>query len=508
MLARSLAGAVLGIEGRVIRVEADLSRGLPGMTIVWLPDVAIQESRERVRSAIRNSGLTFPLKRMTINLAPAALRKAGGVFDLAIACAVLAASEQLPAGVLDGTVLWGELGLDGTLRAVPGVLPLAADLARLGYERLIVPVENGAEAGLIPGLEIRQAESLHEVVAALRGEEALRTAPRSSPDLDTNWAGPDMADVRGQPVARRAVEIAAAGNHNLVLVGPPGSGKSMLAARVPSILPPLTLAEALEVTRIHSVAGKLPADQPWVARRPFRTPHHTASDISLIGGGSMPRPGEASLAHRGVLFLDEMLEFRRSALEVLRQPMVDGTVVISRAQAVLHYPARFCLVGTFNPCPCGFLGDEERPCSCSPRAIERYRSRLSGPLLDRIDLQVTVPRLGLAALASDTDGEGSVAIRQRVVAARLRQSERLGVAGTNGEMTPPQVRETCSLARPVRHYLDRHARVGRLTARAYEKVIKVARTVADLEAAPAITERHVAEAISYRSLDLQERLAA
>jgi magnesium chelatase family protein len=499
MLARLRTAAVFGVEACPVHVEVDVAFGFPVFTMVGLPDASVRESRDRVKSAIRNSGFEFPAHRVTVNLAPADVRKAGASFDLPIALGILAAQGIVERRHIADLVLLGELSLDGSIHATRGVLPIAAAARREGLAGILLPASNAGEAAIVAGLAVFPVTSLVDAVRALNEPGAYETVVAAPCALAPAHV-PDLADVRGQLLARRALEIASAGGHNLLLVGPPGAGKTMMARRVAGILPSLTFDEALEVTAVHSVAGLLPAGAGLLAARPFRAPHHTISDAALVGGGSQPRPGEVSLAHHGVLFLDEMLEFSRHVLEVLRQPLEEGCVTIARAARTAVFPARFMLAGAMNPCPCGFLGDTVRECRCTPQQIARYRDRLSGPLRDRLDLTVDVPALPPDALSATAAGEASAPIRARVVAARQRQIERYAADGvrTNAELTPALMSRYCVMDTSAARLLS--AAVGRmaLSARGYDRVRKVARTIADLAGAETIAGDHVAEALQFR----------
>ncbi len=500
MLAKVTSCAVVGLDGVLIQVEVDISRGLPSMTIVGLPDTAVQESRERVRAAIKNSGLPFPSERLTVNLAPADIRKAGPAYDLPIAVGILLASEQIYANV-EKCIIMGELSLDGAVRHVSGVLPMANLAKQEGYTTLFVPAEDAPEAALIEGLTVYPVKTLLELVDHLSGHQKLAPfTPSFSLDGPPPVYAVDLAEIKGQEHVKRALEIAAAGAHNMLMTGPPGSGKTLIARSMPGILPKMTIAEALDVTRIYSVADQLPPDEPLIRHRPFRAPHHTVSYAGLIGGGRWPKPGEISLAHRGVLFLDELPEFGSRMLEMLRQPLEDKVVSISRSAGSLCYPANFILLAAMNPCPCGFYTDPEKECTCSVSMVKNYQKKISGPLLDRIDIHVEVPRVPFDKLSDRRVGEPSAAVRERVEAARAVQRERFKGTPlqTNADMGPAEIRQFCALDETGTNLLRTAMRQMHLSARGYHRILKLARTIADLAGAPDILPHHLAEALQYR----------
>lgn len=506
MFVRCYAGAIVGIRAVKVDVEVNIAGGGIGLFLVGLPDNAVKESEQRIRSAFENSEMRMTAKKIVVNLAPANLRKEGSGFDLPIAVSILAATSQIIDDRLADTLFIGELSLDGGVKPVRGVLPIAVMAKESGLKRLVVAAENAAEAAVVEGLDVIAVENLKEVAAFLNAERDIAPTRATIREPEESLAErflEDFADVKGQSHVKRALEIAAAGGHNVLMIGAPGSGKTMLARRMPSILPPMSLEEAVEATKIHSVAGKLGAQSGLLTARPFRSPHHLTSQVALVGGGQSPQPGEVSLAHNGILFLDELPEFGHNVLEVLRQPLEDKTITISRAKYSVEYPANFTLIAAMNPCPCGYYNHPTKECSCPPSAIHRYFSRISGPLLDRIDMHIEVCPVPISDINSEQRKESSSEVRRRVIAARDIQRRRFASTAihSNAMMNSAMLREFCPLGKAERALLERAMERLSLSARAYDRIIKVARTIADLDNAPDITASHIAEAINYRTLD-------
>ncbi len=504
MISKTYTCSLLGVDAILVEIEVDLSSGLPGVNMVGLPDNIVRESKDRVKTAIHNSGYPFPTQRITVNLAPAHIKKEGAGYDLPIAVGILAAQGLVSPARVQEAIFIGELSLDGRVKPISGCLPMAIQARNSGYGEVLLPADNAREAAVVQEIAVLPVTHLGQVMEYLNGRSPITPVAPTLPDSQHREAlyEADFEEVKGQEQTKRGLEVAAAGGHNVLLIGPPGAGKTMLAQRISGILPHLSFEESLETSKIFSVAGLL-NNQPLMARRPFRSPHHTISEAGLIGGGSVPRPGEVSLAHNGVLFLDELPEFRRNVLDLLRQPLEEGCVTIARAAISLTFPCRFMLIAAMNPCPCGYAGDSQRPCSCTAGQVQRYRSRVSGPILDRIDLHIEVPAVKYEDLHSETAAESSMSIRERIMAARALQLERFAgdAIYSNAQMKPRQIKKHCLLDAPCKSLLERAINQLGLSARAYHRILKTARTIADLDREVHIAPHHLLEAIQYRTLD-------
>lgn len=502
MFSKLYSAGMFGLDAFTVDVECDLTQGLPSFDIVGLPGAAVKESKDRVRSALKNSGFEYPVSRITINLAPADIRKEGPIYDLPVLISLLKASRQIDADLSDAVFI-GELSLDGAIRPARGILSMALHAAEQGFKQVYIPYDNAAEASIVKGIQIYAVKTVGQLLLHLKGESILKPIKEGDYPLSSNPKYLDFADVKGQETAKRALEIAAAGGHNVLMIGPPGSGKSMLSKRLPSIMPEMSFEEAVETTKIYSIAGLLPAGVPLIFERPFRSPHHTISAAGLTGGGTIPRPGEISLAHNGVLFLDELPEFPKQAIESLRQPLEEGKITISRASGSVLYPCSVSFIAAMNPCPCGFFGDVNHTCRCSPKSVQNYLGHISGPLLDRLDMHIEVPAIKYEELSQRSSGESSEIIRKRVTAARALQSKRFSdtICNCNANMNAELTEKYCTLSDQAEKFIHSAFESLHLSARAYDRIMKVARTIADLAASEIIELVHISEAVRYRSLD-------